>query len=179
MRSEMGVVVVGVDTTAREVLECVCDTFLEAEKPVCRCYAVTGRPVIGPVQCCECGPDPDGDPDVIRIGEAILQVEQIYDADENLNPVDNRIVTCRKGLRALDLTIWITRCYPTIDGSGDLDHDAIDTDTSSVHDDMDLLFKAFACCYQGRLRIRRIALDSDPEGGCSMIVGQVTVELPR
>lgn len=168
----------GVDATAREVLACVCTAFLEAEKPVCECYASIGVPVAGPGQCCECGPDPDGDPDIVRIGNAILQVEQIYNADQDLLPVDNRISACRKGIRALDLTIWVTRCYPTIDEQGEFDITQLDTAASGVHDDMDIMFKAFTCCYSGRLKIRRVAVDSDPSAGCSTIVGQVTVELP-
>jgi hypothetical protein len=157
------------DSVAREVLDCVCGTFLDAERPVCDCYASIGVPVI--YSCCEC--DEDG-----TTGNAIMQVEQIYNVDADLNAVDNRIASCRKGIRALDLTIWITRCYPTIDEDGEFDSTALDTAATEAHDDMDILYKAFACCYEGRLKIRRIAVDSEPAAGCSMIVGQVTVELP-
>lgn len=157
-----------VDAVARAILDCVCETFVDAEKPVCDCYASVGVPVVA--SCCEC--DEEG-----TTGNAILQVEQAFDADQDLNRIDTRLATCRKGIRALDLTIWITRCYPTIDESGHLDTAALDEAATSAHEDMDILWRAFACCYQGVLKVRRIAIDSDPQAGCSMIVGQVTVEL--
>lgn len=158
----------GVDAIARAVLDCACDAFVTAQKPLCGCYATVGVPVVA--SCCEC--------EAGATGHAILQVEQIYEVDQNLDPVTSRIVSCRKGARAVDLTIWITRCYPTIDESGELDNDAVDVAASDVHDDMDILYRAFTCCYEGRLKIRRVAIDSDPAAGCSLIVGQVTVEVP-
>lgn len=78
----------------------------------------------------------------------------------------------------MDLTITVTRCYPTIDEGGDFDIDELDLAASSVHDDMEILYKAFTCCPEQQLTIRRVGVDSDPLAGCSQIVGQVTVEVP-
>lgn len=161
----MGVVVAAIDETSRAVLDCVCAAFEEAERPVCECYGVVGTPVVA--FCCECSTG--------KSGSAILQIEQVYDADPNTLERVSR-VNCRRSTRAIDLTIWVTRCYPTIDESGEFNVLDVDLATSEVHEDMDILYNALACC-SSRLSIRRIAVDSNPTAGCSMIVGQVTVEV--
>lgn len=155
-----------IDTTTRGVLDCVSAAFDAADRPVCRHYATTGRPMVA--FCCECEPG--------VTGNLIAQVEQIYDTDQNLNQIE-RVQNCRQGTKAVDITMWLTRCYPTIDETGELDIDDVDATTTGLHDDMDILRQAFACCTDFRLKVRRIAIDSDPEAGCSMIAGQITVEL--
>lgn len=159
------VALLDIDGVARSVLDCVCDKFTEADRAVCACYASVGQPIIA--FCCECE---EG-----VTGSAIVQVEQIYDVDQDLNQIE-RIQKCRKGLKAMELTIWVTRCHPTIDETGNFDIDDIDVAATEVHTDMSLLYQALQCCDQ-RLAIRRVAVDSEPQAGCSMIVGQVTVEL--
>lgn len=154
-----------IDGVARSVLDCVCEKFEELERPLCECYAVVGTPVVA--FCCECEPG--------KTGSAMVQVEQVYDVDFEMRQVE-RVQNCRKGDKAMDLTIWVTRCYPTIDETGNFDTEEIDAAAMDVHTDMAILYQALQCCDQ-RLTIRRVALDSEPQAGCSMIIGQVTVEL--
>lgn len=154
-----------IDGVARSVLDCVCEKFAERERPLCECYATVGTPVVA--FCCECE---EG-----VTGSAIVQVEQVYDVDSEMRQVE-RIQNCRKGAKAMDLTVWVTRCFPTIDETGNFEIEDIDASASEVHQDMAILYQALMCCGQ-RMTIRRVALDSEPQAGCSMIVGQVTIEL--
>lgn len=154
-----------IDGVARSVLDCVCDKFTELDRPLCACYATVGTPIIA--FCCEC--------EAGVTGSAIVEVEQIYDVDADMEQVE-RIQNCRKGAKGMDLTIWVSRCFPTIDETGNFETADVDAAAMDVHQDMAILYQALMCCDQ-RLKIRRVALDAEPQAGCSMIIGQVTVEL--
>lgn len=161
----------GVDSTARAILNCVCTYFEEKERPVCQCYAVVGSPVVGPGQCCECEKN--------VTGVAIAQVTQLYEADAATLVQITPVHPCRYSAKAMDMTIWITRCYPTLQEDGLFDITEIDEAATEVYRDMELLLNALTCCGSARLKVNRVAIDSDPEGGCSTIVAQITAEVPK
>lgn len=163
-----------VDEVAREILECVCEALAEAGRPSCSCYAVVGQPVVPPG--CTCDTDTPG---VETDGRTVVQFEQMYDADPNTLVQILRVHPCKRGTRVADFTVWVTRCYPTLTSQGELDLEAVDEAASDLHDDVDVIWNAFQCCLEGRrFLIRRVAVDSDPEGGNSIIAGQITVEIP-
>lgn len=163
-----------ISQTARDILACVCSAFEEAARPLCKCYGTVGNPYV--VNCCDC--DESTDPDVEGRGQAIFQVERIFETNEDLQEVTNRVYPCKRaGYKAMNMTIWITRCWPTIDEQGYLDPDDVDAATDEVLDDMETLYRAFVCCPEHRLIVRQVAVQSDPQAGCSTIVGQVTVEV--
>lgn len=162
-----------VDEIAREVLQCVSDALEEAGRPVCASYAVVGTPVVPPG--CQCDDNKDN---VVHEGRAVLQFEQMYDADPVTLQKIVRVRPCKRGTRVIDLTVWVTRCYPTLNEQGELDLDAIDLAATEAHSDVDSIWAAFNCCLGESHRvIRRVAVDSDPEGGSYLIVGQITVEV--
>lgn len=157
------------DGTARKLLSCICDALADAERPVCSCYATIGPPVIG-ANCCECEKG--------STGEATVHFEQMYDADPSSLQQVNRIHPCRQSTLAADLTVVVTRCYPTLDESGQFpDTHVVDEVTGEMHADVSTVYQALVCCVETRMLIRSVAVDSMPEAGCSALAARVTVEV--
>ncbi len=164
------------DTTARALLGCVCDALETAERPVCACYATVGPPVVG--MCCSCGTDGYSG-ESSTTGEATIHVEQIYDADPNTLTQVARIHPCSRSTTAVDLTIIVTRCYPTLDESGNMPPtDDQDEAALAMHDDLDTVWKALTCgCSDVRLTIRNLSVDAMPDAGCAVLAARVTAEV--
>lgn len=159
------------DTTAQQLLACVCEALAaeDVDRPVCSCYKTIGPPVIG--LCCECSSG--------TTGEATIHVEQVYDCDSETLEQVTRVHPCRRGTTAADMTIVVTRCYPTIDEQGQMpDTDDQDVAATSMHDDIGVVFKALTCgCADIRLTVRNIAVDAPPDAGCAVLVARVTAEV--
>lgn len=159
------------DTTASGVLACVCAALADAGRPVCACYQVVGPPIVG-TNCCECD---DG-----GTGEATVYFEQMYDADPTTLQKVSRVHPCRQSTTVADLTVVVTRCYPTIGDDGELpDPDDVDEAASSVNADVCSIWNAVSCgCdLDANLLIRSVAVDSMPEAGCAAIAARLTVEV--
>jgi hypothetical protein len=165
-----GVVVVAVDIQAAidTLLACVCDALAEHGRPVCRCGVTVGPPPIGPGECCACDTGPGG--------QASAHLERFYPAD-NLARV-SRIETCRSGGVAADISLVVTRCYPTLDEQGNVPS-VEDTAVyaAELHDDMQIAWNAVRCCSGLKLLIRDMALDSSPQAGCAVFALRVTVDV--
>jgi hypothetical protein len=173
-----------VDTTARLLLACITDKLTAEERPVCRSYPTVGPPVIAFTTCCECQvevPDPAYPGETMEVdasGEATIHLEQMYDADSNLEQI-NPIHACRRTTVAADMTIIVTRCYPRIDENGEMpDPDEVDEAALALHEDVKTIWRALTCpCNELRLRVRGVAVDAPPDAGCSVIAARVTVEV--
>lgn len=157
------------DTTARALLSCLCEALEDAERPVCACYATIGPPVVG--LCCECSTG--------TTGEATVHVEQVYDADPNDLTQVNRVHPCNRSTTAADLTLVVTRCYPTLDESRNMPPtEDQDEAALSMHDDITTVWKALTCgCFTGRLTVRNVSVDAMPDAGCAVLAARVTVEV--
>lgn len=152
------------------LLACACGALEDAERPACACYATIGPPVVG--LCCECG-------DEGTTGELTINFEDLYPADAETLQRTNRVYPCRGGVRAADITLVLSRCFPTVDEAGQMpDPTAVQEAADELHRDADILWQAITCCAGiSRLVWRGLSVDSDPEGGCSMIAARVTVEV--
>lgn len=161
--------VADVGALAHTLLDCVCAVLEEAGRPACNCYATVGPPMVGP--CCECE-------DTGVSGDLTINFETMYPADSRTLERVVRIYPCRAGVVAADFTVVLTRCYPTVGEDLQLPSPEEQDDAASdLHKDANLLWRALTCCPGVRLRWRDLAVDSDPEGGCSMIAARVTVEV--
>lgn len=170
--------VTDLDTTAREILACVCEALEEASRPVCACYSSVGPPM--GVLCCSCdGEDTDYYGPTTTTGSAVVYLEQVYDAAPDTLEQVTRIHPCSRSTTAADLTILVTRCYPTI--GADLqppDTDQVDEAATLMHEDVTTVWKALTCGCSGiRLRVQGVGVNAAPEGGCAALAARVTVEV--
>lgn len=103
-------------------------------------------------------------------------LERLYPASD-LTRV-TRIETCRTGGWAADITVIVTRCYPTLNEHGEIPF-VEDTRTyaEALHDDLQIVLRGIICCTGLRLLIRDTAVDGDPEAGCSVFAIRVTVDV--
>lgn len=159
-----------IDTSARELLQCVCQRLTDQERPACACFATVGPPVIA--LCCECEEDTSG--------ELTIHLERLYDADpETLAQVTTRVHPCRRSVTAADLTIILTRCYPMVDENGEMPESAEqDSAATLLHNDVSDVYAALICgCSDIRLVVQEVAVDSMPEAGCAVLAARVSVEV--
>lgn len=160
-----------IGSLASQLLDCVCATLEDRGRPACNCYPTIGPPVVGP--CCECE-------DTGVTGNLTINFETMYPADANTLERVVRVYPCRTGARAADFTMVLTRCYPKIEQVGGEivlpDPTEIEEAADGLHQDAELIWQALTCCTDLRLRWRDLAVDTDPEGGCSMIAARITVE---
>lgn len=163
------------DTTTRALLACVCDALADEGRPTCQCYATVGDPVIG--LCCSC--EGDGYSADAPTGEVTVHLEQIYDVDPATLQQVTPIRPCRKTTTAADITLVVTRCYPTVDEFGNMpDPDAADAAATLLHDDVTTVWNALTCgCFDGRMIVTQVAVGAPPEGGCAVLIARVTVEV--
>lgn len=167
-----------IDTTARNLLDCVCDRLAikneEINRPVCKCYATIGPPIV--VLCCECEVE---DSEQKATGEATIHFERLYDADPTTLEQVSRVHPCKRSTTVADFTIVVTRCYPMINEAGEMpdseDQDAAATD---MHSDISDVFAALTCgCNGYPLIVQEIAVDSMPEAGCAVLSARISVEV--
>lgn len=163
--------VADIASLAQELLDCVCATFNDAGRPACDCYPTIGPPLVGP--CCACE-----DPAVT--GNITINFETMYPADSQTLERVARIYPCRMGTVAADFTVVLTRCYPTVRQEGtEIVLPSVDEQrlaAEDLHTDVNLMWQALTCCPGVRMRWRDLAVDTDPEGGCSMLAARFTVE---
>lgn len=163
------------DAVITRLVACGCEALAAAERPVCDCGTVIGNPVLGPEKCCECTEGTSG--------ALIGTLERIFDASNvDLSEVI-RIHPCRLGTVAADVSLLLARCYPTINEKGETP-DLVDTTVaaSELQVDAAILWTALVCCAKDSgfaLRMRQVVVESDPLGGCSQVIAQVTVELKQ
>lgn len=165
---------VDVDTPARALLACVCEALEVDGRPVCTCHATVGPPVIG--MCCNCADAGTG----MTPESATVHFRSLFPANrDTLEPV-RQFSACKKpGFLAADFTIVVTRCYPTLDESGEMPDPAEqDGAATLMHADVDTVFRALRCCADvGRLIVRSVDVDAQPEAGCAVLAARVTVEV--
>lgn len=155
-----------VTDTMTALQTCVCEALEDADRPVCGCGFTVGPPMIGPAQCCTCA---------TGTGQVVVFLERMYPSD-GVAPYDQvpRLENCRPGPVAADFTIVLSRCYPTLDKTGN--GPSLDATTAAADDlnaDMSVVWKALQCC-GSNIVIRESAVDADPEGGCSAFAVRVT-----
>lgn len=162
--------VADIDAVARQLLDCACQFLEDAARPACQCYPTIGPPVVGP--CCTC--DEEG-----SSGNLTINFETMYPADANTLERVVRVFPCRRGgTTAADFTLVLTRCYPTLGDDGQLPAvEDIEEAAHDLHVDGNLLYDALTCCPDVRVRWRDLVVDSDPEGGCSIIAARITVDM--
>lgn len=121
--------------------------------------------------CCEC---PSG-----ATGDATVHFRSLYPAERDTLQPARIFSTCKRpGFLAADFTIVVTRCYPTIDESGNMPDPTEQDDAATLmHADVATVFKALRCCTDMRMIIRSIDVDAMPEAGCAALAARVTVEV--
>lgn len=156
-------------TTMDSLVDCVCQSLADIERAVCACGLTIGPPALGPFACgCECvSGDGVG-------GQVSAFLERVYPAEAATFETVTRLEDCRPGAVAADITIVVTRCYPTMDDQGN--QPTLD-DTSPFADelntDLAAAWNAIKCCGY-KIAIRESAIDADPEGGCSAFAIRVS-----
>lgn len=159
------------DLTARTLLACVGEALEDAQRPVCASYATVGPPVIGPMNCCECGGG--------QTGEATINFERLYDANPETLQQVTPVHPCKRTVTVADFSIVLTRCYPRIDESGQMPSpDEVDEASALLHEDVRDIYAALTCTCSGyRLIVQEVAVNAMPEAGCSVIASRVSVEV--
>jgi hypothetical protein len=123
--------------------------------------------MIGPQQCCACDDTPGG--------QASAFLERLYPADGTTFEQVTRPENCKKGPIAADISLVVTRCYPTIDAQGNApDLSVFTTAAEELNTDMAAAWNGLMCC-GSKIVFRESAVDADPDGGCSAFVIRVTV----
>jgi len=166
-------VVADLNVVASQLLDCVCAALEEAERPACNCYPTIGPPLVGP--CCECE-DGSG-----ITGDLTINFETMYPADVRTLDRVTQVYPCRQRAVAADFTIVLTRCYPTVTKTADgIELPTIEDQEQAAEDlgrDLNIVWQALTCCPGMSMRWRDLAVDSDPEGGCSMLAARITVDV--
>lgn len=154
-------------TTMTDLVACVCDALADIDRPTCDCGLTVGSPVAGPQQCCECVTGASG--------QVAGFLERTYAADGvTLEPV-TRFENCRPGPIAADISIVVTRCYPTMDERGNMPAlDATTEAADNLNSDLAAAWNGLLCCGM-KVAVREAVLDADPEGGCAGFAVRVTV----
>lgn len=156
-----------VGETLDDLIACVVDSLAGVDRPVCESGTTIGPPVIGPDTCCKNCKGSGGD------GRVVGYVERTYPVDgTSFEQVIPR--NCRRTPIAADLVLVVIRCFPRISDTGVMPSlektgaaaDGLDTDMAAA-------WNAVECCGEN-LGIREIAVDADPEGGCSAFGIKVT-----
>lgn len=154
-----------VPVTRAALLACVVAALADIDRPVCDSGSTIGPPVIGPDSCCKCSDDSDG--------RVVAYVERTYPVDgtsfEQIIPRN-----CRRTAIAADIVLVVVRCFPRISETGVMPSLEATTEAAdNLDEDMSAAWNAIECCGDN-LGIREIAVDSDPEGGCSAFGIRVT-----
>jgi hypothetical protein len=144
------------DTTARAILECVCE-------------ATVGPPVVA--LCCEC--------DTNTTGDLTIHFERLYDADPSTLEQVSRVHPCRNSTMVADFSLVLTRCYPMLDEQGNMpDSDTQDIAATDMHADIQTVFKALTCgCVESSFILGEIAVDAMPDSGCMVLAVRVSTEV--
>lgn len=148
-----------VAATMDALLACVVSALETMERPVCESGTTIGPPVIGPDTCCKCS---GGDSD----GRVVAYVERTYPVAgasfEQVIPLN-----CRRTPIAADIVLVVIRCFPRISDTGVMPSlEATSAAADNLNIDMAAAWNGIECCGDN-LGIREIAVNSDPEGGCS------------
>lgn len=161
----------GIDDTLHELLTCVSARLDSSGSPVCSVGASVGMPAIA--SCCECGDAADGGGE----GELWGHVQRVFRSTEA--GVSQAIAQkpCAPSQWAAEYLITLARCFPVIDERGDLP--AVDDRTSAAgdtHADIAAIQRALHCCTATEPPyLESIAVQTDPQGGCSYLVATVRV----
>lgn len=100
---------------AAALLADLCCRLAESDYPVCHCGFGLGDPP--PMSfCCECDPAAVDDP--VPQGEAWVRIGPVFPADALLSPLGEPDQRCPLGLIAVQITMGIYRCAPTMDDNG-------------------------------------------------------------
>lgn len=148
-----------VGETLDTLIACVVESLATIERPVCDSGTTIGPPVIGPGECCKCTSG-DGD------GRVVGYVERTYPVD---GPDFEQVIprNCRRTPVAADIVLVVVRCFPRISDQGVMPSlEKTSTAADNLNADMAAAWNAIECCGEN-LGIREIAVNSDPEGGCS------------
>lgn len=157
-----------ITATMDALTACVCEALEEIERAACACGLTIGPPAAGPFACgCECvGSDGVG-------GQVSASLERVYPAD----PMTYEQVTqldCRAGAVAADISLVVTRCYPTLDDQGNSPTlDETSPFAENLNTDLVAVWNGLKCCGV-KLVFRESAVDASPEGGCSAFAIRVT-----
>jgi hypothetical protein len=158
-----------ITTTMDSLVDCVCAALADIERAACACGLTVGPPAAGPFACgCECATG-DG-----VGGQVSAFLERVYPAEAATFEQVTRLEDCRPGAVAADITVVVTRCYPTLDNQGNqptLDDTSLFAD--NLNTDLVAAWNALKCCGY-KIGIRESAIDADPEGGCSAFAIRVT-----
>lgn len=148
-----------VGVTMDALLACVVDSLAAIERPVCDSGTTIGPPVIGPDTCCKCS---GGTSD----GRVVGYVERTYPVN---GPDFEQVIprNCRRTAVAADIVLVVVRCFPRISDQGVMPSlEKTSEAADNLNADMAAAWNAIECCGEN-LGIREIAVNSDPEGGCS------------
>lgn len=158
-----------IDTTARLLLDCVCEALEATGRPACSCFATVGPPVVA--LCCECSTDTSGD--------LTVHFERLYPADPSTLEQVSRVNKCNPGTMAADFSLVLTRCFPVLSETGEMpDSDEQDAAATDMHEDIGTVFRALTCqCLDTAVIVREIAVDSMPDSGCMVLAARVTTEV--
>lgn len=152
---------------ADTMLNAVSDALSLDLRPVCKTYQSVGLPMI--FSCCECEGGSNG--------ELSLHFRRLFDADpSNLIEVQ-RVRPCKGGVIAAQYRMVLARCAPIIDEHGEIPDPDDQTDASDEQArDVELLWQALACSGLN-IRIDDISIDGVPQGGCSVVFADITVQV--
>lgn len=151
--------------TMSNLVACVCDALADIDRPTCDCGLTVGTPVAGPQQCCEC--DGGG-------GQVAGFLERTFAADGVTLEQVTRFENCKPGPIGADISIVVTRCYPTLNEQGMMPALDVTTDAANnLNADLSAAWQGLLCCGM-KVAVREAAVDSDPEGGCSGFAIRVT-----
>jgi len=156
-----------ITATRQEILDCICDSLAEQNRPVCECYATVGVPMVS--NCCECELD--------TTGEVSISLLSVQDVDPNTFSVSARRRPCKGGQVAATFQIVLARCFPTITEEGEVPDTVDQTEAANELDiDITAIWYALTCCLDNDIDrlIESVNVQTEPSGGCSFVSIRVT-----
>lgn len=152
----------GIDDTLNALLACVSDALDPAP---CSVSTTVGTPAIG--DCCDCG---DGQGELWGNLNRVFRYEERGIIDATMQK------PCAPVQWAAEFRIALTRCFPVMDQYGRVSAEAQAEAASRLHADLASFHRAIHCCGETATPyLADIGVETDPEGGCSILVATVRV----
>lgn len=158
-----------VNNLLNEVLSCACNALEENSNCGCPCrmFVSVGPPVWDDAACC-------------TDGQLAVSLDRMYPFS-NFPAQSNAVNLCQTPL-AIDITVSLLRCYPTIDEQGNAPtHVQLGAASGELIRDLYVMTVGLLCCLASKGRQQKFVYLgsrlSGPQGGCAGAEARFTVEL--
>ena len=157
----------GINDSLQRLLACTHERLVLLGRPVCVSAATVGQPVIA--SCCECTTGVSGE-----LWGGLLR---LYRGDRTTGTDAQARKPCVPVTWWAQYQITLARCFPVLDEQGELP-DATERSNAArdLHADAAAIQQAIHCCdLPEPAYLESINVQSDPTGGCSLLVATVRV----